>query len=242
MELKDMITRRKSVRKYTTQPVDENTLEKIRNFIDSAEVLYPDIKVCGQIVDKDAVRVFCPVKSQQLIAVYSEEKEGYLENAGFIFQQTELFIQSLGLGVCWLGLGKPREKENEAPAGMGFVILLGFGYPEGEQCRSGLEQFQRKPMTEISDRADERLEPARLAPSSTNSQPWYFVHQDNTIHAYCSQKGLARHMGLGAMNRIDMGIALAHLYVCNPDSFRFFRTEAAELKGYRYTGSFTLDK
>ena len=37
-----------------------------------------------------------------------------------------------------------------------------------------------------------------------------------------------------------MGIALAHMYVTNPDTFRFFAAEAPELKGYAYSGSFTL--
>lgn len=243
MELRDMIAKRKSVRKFTGVPAQEQVLQQIRGFMAEAKPLYPDIQVRGMIVDQTQARVFCPVKAPQLIAVYSEKKEGYLENAGFIFQQVELYLQSLGLGVCWLGLGKMREKPDEVVPGMEFVILLGFGYPEGEQLRSGPEQFQRKALSEIADRADERLEPARLAPSSTNSQPWRFVHEGQTVHAYCSLKGLARHVGLGAMNRIDMGIALAHLYVEHPDTFHFFRNADPEgQKGYQYIGSFTLDK
>lgn len=241
MELQNMITKRKSVRKYTPVPVEAEKLEALRAFMDTAKPLYPQLRVSWQVVDREQVRVFCPVKTPQLVAVYSENKEGYLENVGFLFQQMELYLQSQGLGVCWLGLGKPKEKLNKTPDGMDFVILLGFGYPEGEQYRSP-EQFQRKPMSEISDREDARLEAARLAPSSTNSQPWYFTHAGETIHAYCSKKGLARHVGLGAMNRIDMGITLAHLYVENPQTFRFFREEAPPLNGHDYIGSFRLDK
>ena len=236
-----MITRRKSVRKYTDVPAEPEKLEALRAFMGTAKPLYPDIQVHWQVVDRDQVRVFCPVKTPQLVAVYSEKKDGYLENVGFLFQQMELYLQSVGFGVCWLGLGKPREKLNQAPEGMEFVILLGFGYPEGEQYRSP-EQFQRKPMAEISDLEDTRLESARLAPSSTNSQPWYFTHQGEIIHAYCSKKGIARHMGLGAMNRIDMGITLAHLYVENPETFCFSRQAAPNLKDHDYVGSFTLDK
>lgn len=241
MELKAMITKRKSVRKYTDVPAEPEKLEALRAFMDTAKPLYPDIRVHWQVVDREQVRVFCPVKTPQLVAVYSENKDGYLENVGFLFQQMELYLQSVGFGVCWLGLGKPRERLTQTPEGMEFVILLGFGYPEGEQYRK-LDQFQRKPMEEISDTDDARLEPARLAPSSTNSQPWYFTHGEDTIHAYCSRKGLIRHVGLGAMNRIDMGIALAHLYTANPDTFRFFRVPAPAVKDCDYIGSFTLDK
>ena len=46
---------------------------------------------------------------------------------------------------------------------------------------------------------------------------------------------------LGNMNRIDMGIALAHLYVANEDTFRFFKAEnVVEVPGYGYIGSVTL--
>ena len=241
MELKDMITKRRSVRKYTAMPAEPEKLEALRAFMDTAKPLYPEIQVSWQVVDREQVRVFCPVKTPQLVAVYSENKDGYLENAGFLFQQMELYLQSVGLGVCWLGLGKPREKLNKTPEGMEFVILLGFGYPDGEQYRQ-LYQFQRKCLAEIADREDIRLEPARLAPSSTNSQPWYFTHEGDKIHAYCSRKGLAHHVGLGAMNRIDMGIAFAHLYVQNPETFCFTHETAPALKDYDYIGSFTLDK
>ena len=44
------------------------------------------------------------------------------------------------------------------------------------------------------------------------------------------------------MNRIDMGIVLAHLYVANEESFRFFKAENAPgVPGYGYIGSFTFE-
>jgi nitroreductase len=123
---------------------------------------------------------------------------------------------------------------------MEFVIFIAFGLPDESQWRS-LPEFRRKTLAEISDQEDPRLECARLAPSSTNSQPWYFTHEQNLIHAYCCEAGFLRHKMLGNMNRIDMGIALAHLYLENKETFRFFATEPANTpEGYRYTGSFSL--
>lgn len=163
-----------------------------------------------------------------------------MENVGFLFQQVELYLNGLGLGACWMGLGKFRKNETPQVEGMEFVIFLAFGKP-AEPLGREQSDFNRKSLAEIADREDPRLECARLAPSSTNSQPWYFTHEGDTIHAYCSETGLLRHAFLGNMNRIDMGIALAHLYVENRETFRFFRTEPKNTpKGYRYTGSFTL--
>ncbi len=234
-----MIFRRRSVRKYTGEPVDDGTLEKITAFCAAAKPLHPDIQVRARIVTKEQVRFYFPWKTPQLIAVFSENKPGYLENVGFLFQQVDLYLQSMGLGSCWLGLGKLRDVGIQED-GMEYVILMAFGHPDGTALRSDISQFQRKTLADITDTPDERLEPARLAPSSTNSQPWYFTHDGNTVHAYRSEAGLLRHKMLGNMNRIDMGIALAHMYVTNPDTFRFFAAEAPELKGYAYSGSFTL--
>lgn len=241
MELKDMITKRRSFRKYTGVPVEEPLLEKIRAFCLELKPLYPEIGMKTVIVTKEQVRFYFPWKTPQLVAVYSENKPGYLENVGFMLQQLDLYLQSMGLGSCWLGLGKLREQvEGEAPENMEFVILLAFGHTD-EQLRTGTSDFKRESMAQIADREDPALEPARLAPSSTNSQPWYFTHEGDTIHAFCSRGGVLKHKMLGTMNRIDMGIALAHLYVCNPDSFRFtVQTDVKEPEGYRYTGSVTL--
>ena len=242
MELKEMIYSRKSVRKYLSAPVDAGTLEKIRTFAAEAKPLYPEIRVQSHIVTQNQVRFYFPWKTPQLMAVYSEKKPGYLENVGFMFQQLDLYLQSLGLGACWLGLGKVREAVDlHVDEGMEFVILLAFGYPDGDAAKKGPSQIRRKSLAEIADREDPRLEPARRAPSSTNSQPWQFFHREQTIDAYCSQAGKLRHKLLGEMNKIDMGIALAHMYVENPDTFRFFREEdPPEYPDYGYIGSFTI--
>ena len=234
MELKEMIAKRKSVRKYTDEPVSAEMLETIMQFVKAARPMLPDIKVHAEIVTREQVRFIQPWKTPQLIAFYSEPKEGYLENAGFILQQADLYLQSLGLGSCWLGLGKLRQED--PPEGMEFVILLAFGHTE-EQPRSGAGEFKRKSLAEIADREDETLESVRIAPSSVNSQPWYFTHEGEKLHAFCAQKGLLKHAMLGYMNRIDMGIALAHLYVCHPDRFCVTFEEGRELKDHRYTAT-----
>lgn len=240
MELKEMIAKRRSVRAYADKPVEPELLQEICGFMEQAKPLYPGIQTYMEIVEKEQVRFYFPWKAPMLLAFYSENKPGYLENAGFICQQLDLFLQSLGLGSCWLGLGKLRQ--DGAPEGMEFVILIAFGHPKGEFLRTGESQFHRKRLSQIADTPDARLEPARLAPSSTNSQPWYFVREgENQFHAHCSLAGERKHAGLGKMNRIDMGIALAHLYVANPQSFRAYRVPAMpELPGCRYTVSFTL--
>ena len=229
MTLHEMIYQRKSCRQFTGKPVDGEMLEKILSF--EMKPLYPEIKVRMDIVSRDQVKCICPWTTPQLIAVYSEEREGYLENIGFLFQQMDLYLQTLGLGVCWLGMGRMNPKTATRVEGMKFVIMLAFGHPKGDQLRHDRKGFKRKSMEQIADKPDPRLEPARLAPSAVNSQPWYFTHEGATIHVHCSKKG----------SRLDAGIALAHLYAANEESFRFFKAEhMTGLPGYIYIGSFEI--
>ena len=242
-----MIWHRRSVRNYTSQPVDAATLERIKAFMADMKPLYPQIKVQADIVDKDSVRSLMPWVTPQLVCICSEEKEGYLENVGFLFQQLDLYLQAMGLGSCWIGLGRPNSQGKtqiaQAP-GMKFVILLAFGHPGDVALRNGAADFNRRQLSQICDQPDDRLEPARLAPSSVNSQPWYFTHGQNCFHVYCTPQGIYRarlSKALSDMNRIDVGIALAHLYVTNPDTFRYFQAyDAPEIKDGAYIGSFTL--
>ena len=239
MELKEMIGRRKSVRGYTAQPVDEATLAEIKAFIEQMKPLDSALRVGWEIVPSSQVKCILPWKAPQLVAIYAEDKEGGLENAGFLFQQLDLYLQGRGIGTCWLGMGKP-EQSLAAKDGLPFCMLLAFGYPKEPAQRERVEEFKRKALANIADRPDTRLEPARLAPSSVNSQPWYFTHEGDMIHVWrVAPTGLMRR-GMEKMNRIDMGIALAHLYVSNPDTFRFFREEQPARKGYVYTGSIEL--
>jgi nitroreductase len=180
------------------------------------------------------VRGLFAVKAPHYLIISSEAKERYLPNAGFMLQQMDLYLQSIGLGSCWLGGAKPPAKSNLP---LDFVILLAFGKPQASPHRS-LSEFKRKPLSEISDTADQRLEPARLAPSAINSQPWYFVSDGNIFHVYRMKYGAVKAMIYERMNKIDIGIALAHLFVENNGTFRFFTSATPkQLKGHEYIGS-----
>ena len=243
MNLIEMIYRRKSVRSFTNELVSDEILNKIEEFVASAKPLYPKIKVKMEIVPRNQVKCICPWTTQQLITIFSEDKPGYLENAGFLFQQLDLYLQSIGIGTCWLGMGTLTAEdvfEKQRQDGLKYVMMIAFGHPKGKALRDGKTDFKRKPLGEISDLEDERLEPARLAPSSVNSQPWYFAHEEDMIHVYCMHKGLLNKT-LGNTNQLDVGIALAHMYVANEDTFNFKKLDQHNnKKDCTYIGSFCI--
>lgn len=104
MTLNEMIFKRKSCRSFLGKPVDAEMIEKILSF--ELKPLYPEIKVRMDIVSRDKVKCICPWTTPQLITIYSEEADGYLENIGFLFQQMDLYLQTLGwvsAGWAWAG-------------------------------------------------------------------------------------------------------------------------------------------
>jgi nitroreductase len=234
MSIREIIYKRKSIRKYQPDSLDEKTLQDIKNYFAAVKPLYCNIKTNFDVVDKDRVKSIIPLHSPHYIVAVSENKPGYLVNVGFMLQQLDLYLSSIGLGGCWFGMAQPTEKPAD---NMEFVIAFAFGTP-AENLHRELADFKRKPLNKISDISDNRLEVIRLAPSARNLQNYYFVTEGNTIHVYCTKPGMLTLKLLAKMREIDIGIALAHLYVDNSERFRFFKVEnPKELKGHYYIGS-----
>lgn len=234
-ELVKYIYKRKSVRKYEMKDLDQELLLEIENFIKTIQPLHQEILVHYKIVH-DA-KNWLPVKAPYYILIYSEEKLGYLNNVGFMFQQLDLFLSSKGLGSCWLGMAKPKEKADD---NKDFVIAIGFGEALENPYRERTE-FKRKSAIEVYKGSDERLEAARLAPSATNSQNWFFEEQEGRIHVYQKNINAIQNMIYGKMNQIDIGIALCHMYLVDCDKERTFKFEDdsthIERKGFDYVGT-----
>ena len=227
MDLKNQIYLRKSCRNYLDDEID---FEIIHNFISDVKALDDSIDYYYEILTKDEVKFRTRWSAPYYLALFSEKKENYQENIGFVFQQLSLFLQSKDIGSCWVGMGSVRENNPD------FVILIAFG--KSDKMTRDISKFKRKSLADISDIEDERLKPAQLAPSAINSQPWYFKHFDNGFDVYQVKQNILKRQVLKKFNPIDVGIAISHLYVSNPDSFEFFKREDFEkIKGHNYFGS-----
>lgn len=229
MDLASQIYVRKSARNYLDDEID---MSAIREFLDNVTVLTPEINYSYEILTRDEVNIRTRWKAPYYIALYSEKKENYGVNLGFVFQQLSLFMQSLGIGSCWVGMATVKEKNPE------FVILISFG--KSDDMTRDITKFKRKSLSEISDMEDERLKPAQLAPSAVNSQPWYFKHTEEGFDVFKVKHNIVKQKIFGRWNDIDIGIALAHLYVSNKNTFEFEFKNKEDIKGYTYVGSLKI--
>lgn len=233
--IRPLICKRKSTRSYTGEPVPTEQLNAIRTFIAQLTPLFPEQPIDIRIVSAEDVRCMQPWKTSHFIAVSAPDTPDSLINVGFMLQQADLFIQSLGLGSCWVGLGRPKKPFSED---LPHAILMPFGVAAEPVWREDTDRFTRKPLADIADAPDSRLECVRLAPSATNSQPWYFLHGEGALHVYQVVQGPLKRMTLGKMNCIDMGIALCHLALTCEGDFSLTRMESApQPEGYTYIGT-----
>lgn len=214
-KLYDAIFHRKSIRKYKMIPLKTEIILELKNYVNNIKHLDDSIKIEFSYLTTADVKNLFPIKAPHYICVYSEEKSGYLMNVGFVLQQIDLYLSAKGIGSCWLGLAKPSSQVSKQKNGLDFVIMLAFGNSEGPISRADMLEFKRKELKQITTikGIDHLLNPVRLAPSATNSQPWFFTGDENEIHLHRIRLSMIKAPIYDKMNQIDMGIAACHLYL-----------------------------
>lgn len=207
------IFHRKSVRSFTDESLSNETLAQVIDYAQGVAPLYPDIKIDFAIENDLPIGLFA-VKAPHYLCLYTEKGEGpeHLVNAGYVLQNVDLYLHTRGLGSCWLGVAKPKVRRIDDRK---FLIMLAFGKPQGALGRSDLDEFKRKPLDQISSGDDPRLEAARLAPSATNAQNWFFEAVGDNINVYATKLTGAKKRLYGNLTIIDGGIALCHLMLAS---------------------------
>lgn len=221
MNLYEAIYARSSVRKYRMEPLDEKMLKDISAFIERIEPLFHGIKTSVNIIntlkDKNKFTGIANVKAPYYLAFYSENKEKSEMNAGYILQQIALYLTVKGLGTCYQGMAKKKDKRMEEE-GMSCQMMMAFGLPKRFNLTKDHEA-KRLTMAELCAYKDppgsdikELLETARLAPSALNGQPWRFVVYENRFHIF-SKKPVGAHGLFHKQSELEFGILLANVMV-----------------------------
>ena len=236
-----VIFKRKSVRKFEKEPLDDSVLQRIEEKLHDLEPLFPEIKTKLAVVGNNEIGGIFAIKAPHYIALYSEEKDGYLLNAGYLLQQMDLYLSSEEIGTLWLGLAKPEEKL-KAKDGLPYVITLAFGKAKVPVHRNHRAEFKRKDLSEITNLSGAKslLEAVRLAPSSTNNQPWYLEGTEEELHVYCKKMTGMKSKFFPLAKKwlpVDVGIALCHLKISALDQGKeveFVKENREAINEYQY--------
>jgi nitroreductase len=172
--------------------------------------------------------------AQYLIVAFENAKDFMPEDLGFALEKIILRLTELDLGSCWMG-GTFQKKhfQNQITLSDGekIAIVLPFGYAAEKSSlidqifRKTAGSDHRKSLGEIifdgkadipldEHKLDERmlsiLECVRLAPSASNRQPWRLVLSNSGVDFYLQRTPNYRKAFLTDLQRVDMGIAMAH--------------------------------
>ena len=205
--------------------IEQNELEEIHHAFDEFDRLYPDIKTAIRIVP--AKEVNFKRDAEYCILIYSEKKENYLMNAGYIGQQLDLYLVHHNIGTLWFGIGKPDVSTYN---GLDYVIMIAIHKVNNQSLyRKDMFKAKRKPLDQIwAGDTLEVAEIARFSPSACNSQPWYVKNENGVLTVYrykkAGKRGIMPAAAVSYYNRIDIGIYLCILEVCmNKKEIEFSR-------------------
>lgn len=214
----EAIFKRKSFhlfRNVGSDRISPEELTDIENAYPEFETLYPDIRTAIRIVP--AARVNFKRDAEYCILIYSEKKDNYLMNAGYIGEQLDLYLTEHHIGNLWFGIGKPDEPEYD---GLDYVIMIAIHKVNDDtKFRKEMYKAKRKPLQEIWSGDDPGIaDVSRFAPSACNSQPWYVKSENGMLTVYRYKKpgkrGIMPAKAVSYYNRIDIGIYLCFLEIC----------------------------
>lgn len=206
-----MIFKRKSFRKFDDSlKLTDEELHHINEKIKELIPLIKNIEVKYRIVMRDETT--CK-RGEYCLLIYREEKENYLLNVGYMFEQLDLYLASKDIGVCWYGMGKTEETEYKD---FKFVIMLALGKANPSEFRKDYRKCKRKETREIWPEVsglETIAEVTKYAPSSCNTQPWRVICENNKLKIYRTTniKSIMPKDKVPFYNSIDMGIYLYFL-------------------------------
>lgn len=215
MNLYNEIFRRKSFHRFTnTIPFSDSDLNLINDTITNVTPLDKNIKTKLLLVKENLTS--CKLGSEYCILFYSEKKDFYLENIGYIGEQIDLILTKNNIGTLWCGLGKTKNTSYE---GLNYVIMMCISKVDESLFRNDISSFKRKKLDKIwSGDLLPISNDILIAPSSCNSQPWFIENINNELLVYRNKEsakfGIIPLKVMHYYNQIDMGICLYFIEIC----------------------------
>ncbi|MDR2939141.1 MAG: nitroreductase [Clostridiales bacterium] len=235
------IFKRKSVRQYSPNELSGGFIGGLLEFSNSLGSI-EGLEYKFKILAGEEIKSTMGINAPHYFAIYAKPSDNYLLKCGYLLQFIDLYLSSKNIGACWLGMAKPVSRL-KSDGGLEYVMCLAFGEPKGNCHRNGPQEFKRKNLSDISYSSHKALEAVRLAPSSTNSQPWFIVEGEGAFSLYRVKLSMPKKLIYNKMNQVDMGIALCHLELAlkqDGAQCSIFFEKPDDLENFEYMASIRL--
>lgn len=221
-----MIFKRKSFHIFKEiLKISEEEKEEIEKIIETLVPLVEDIQVKIRLVENHYST--CKRGQEYCILFYSEKKDHYLQNIGYLGQQLDLALVAMDIGTLWFGMGKVEEKEYE---GLSYVIQIAIAKMPSDKFRKDMYKSKRKALEHVWEGEYSEIgNIARFAPSACNLQPWYTKATNDhlTIYRYklFGKRGMMPLALVSYYNQIDVGIYLCFIELLLQENHIDFKRE-----------------
>lgn len=224
-DLEKIIAERRSVRSFNTnEPMTKKEADVLRAEFEEIKSPFGG-KISVELKKFDLQGTFKPSTygtingASWYFLMGTDSTEESQLSLGFRMEQVVLKATSMGLGTCWIAAtfkGTTFADAAQFPSDTPLQVVMPVGYPAEKKSlkeklmRATLGSAKRKPMSDlfiVNDNSEyyKPLEMMRLAPSSTNSQPWRAEVDGDTVYFYYEKKSEA--------SILDLGIGLSHFYL-----------------------------
>ena len=229
MNIIEAMKERRSVRSYDGKPLDEEKIAELHKAIKESYTLFGG-KLSIRLSSFDLEGDYKPstygvIKgASDFFLLGMGDGEDSALTAGFQFEQVVLKAWQMGLGTCWIAgtfKGSQFDKDEKWEEGENLKIICPVGLPVKQRIMEKVMRFtigsqNRKSFSELffykdfqtplseENKFSQSLEMLRLAPSSTNSQPWRVLIDEDKVRFY----GKIRNI----ISVVDCGIGICHFY------------------------------
>jgi nitroreductase len=226
MDLKEAMTCRHSVRRYTDKPLTTEAIATLRAKIDETNA---KTGLHIQLVTEEP-RAFTGLLSygkfkgvRNYIVMAGPHTPGLDMKVGYYGEELVLLAQTLGLNTCWVGMtyrnveGAYEIRKDEKLA---CVIALGYGESQGGAHKIKHAEQVSNVSADTPEWFRQGVEAALLAPTAINQQKFRFEYQPAT-------NGKARVSTLPGFSifgytKMDLGIARLHFELgAGTENFEF---------------------
>ena len=232
MNIVETIQKRRSVRTYTGEPLSDEHVAQIKQYINQLQAPFgveARIELISVNYNEKPIKLgtYGTINGVSEIMALIYEEAFFAETAAaYMFEQAILFCTDLGLGTCWLADFSSRinfKNQIQLKPNEQLRIVSPVGYASDKKqfldkyiIRSDNLHASRKSFEELFFNKNfnnpltkaeagvflQPLEMVRLAPSANNKQEWRTLLEDKALHFYKKPYPM--------FDAFDMGIALCH--------------------------------
>ncbi len=209
MDIKEAISARHIVRKYTDSPIPADIVAKLNARIDEINKKYGvniTLVTNSQSPIWGFMRLFLAKGVKNFLVLSGPDVPKIEELLGYTGIDIALYAQTIGLNSWWVGgtYSKNIARQNSDGAVLNGIIAIGYGASQGVPHRSKAPEEVSRYDGDAPEWFANGVKAALLAPTAMNKQNFMIAGKGNEVSITCNN---------GRWSNTDMGIVKYHFEV-----------------------------